>query len=302
VPKIVALTGATGFVGRIVLLDLLEQGYRIKALVRPGSLDKTLQHENINWIEGRLGDLASETALCADADIVVHMAGLVTARAKSDYYEINADAVGSLAQAASAAKVERFIYLSSLAAKKPELSDYAGSKRAGEGALARNLGDMKAVVVRAPAVFGAGDKATAPFYALIKKGWLPAPGGRGWRMRKLGLVHVDDFAAFITGACLGGLCDGRTVSPATKANITWPGFGLECAGAMGKRVRVFPLPLSLLYPIAAINSVTKRLFGKGHLTLGKLREFLHEDWSTPDEFVSETPLQLALKKTILVGE
>ncbi len=299
VPKCIALTGATGFVGRAVLLDLLAQGYQIKALVRPGSLDKAFGHDTIDWIEGRLGDFASEKALCADADIVIHMAGLVTARTKNDYYKINADAVGSLAQAANTAKVKRFIYLSSLAAKKPKLSDYAGSKRAGEVALARQMGDMKTVVVRAPAVFGAGDKATAPFYGLIKKGWLPAPGGRGWRVRKLGLVHVDDLAAFITRNCVSGQYDGRTVSVATRASLTWPQFAQLCTQALGKPVRIFPLPLSILYPIAALNSVTKRLFGKGHLTLGKLREFLHEDWSVADEFETDTQLQLALKKTIL---
>ncbi len=299
--KLIALTGATGFVGRIVLQNLIKKGYHIKALVRSGSLGKTHQHPNINWIEGELGHPHSEKILCAGADAVIHMAGLVTARTKSEYYRINADAVGSLVKSARALKVKRFVYLSSLAAKQPELSHYAGSKRAGEGALARQLGEMNAVVVRAPAVFGAGDKATAPFYALIKKGWLPAPGGRAWRQRKLGLVYVDDLANFITGDCLGGICDGRTVSPATQASITWPAFANACGQAQAKPVKTIPVPLSLLYPLAAINSVTKRLFGKGHLTLGKLREFLHEDWSTPDEFVTETPLQLALKKTILDG-
>ncbi|PHS36940.1 MAG: hypothetical protein COA91_11385 [Robiginitomaculum sp.] len=299
--KLIALTGATGFVGRVVLQNLLENGYHIKALVRPGSLAKTFQHPDINWIEGELGNPQSEKVLCAGADIVIHMAGLVTARTKGEYYKVNADAVGSLAKSARALKVKRFIYLSSLAAKKPKLSNYAGSKRAGEGAMARRLGGVKAVVVRAPAVFGAGDKATAPFYALIKKGWLPAPGGRGWRKRKLGLIYVNDLANFITGDCLEGACDGRTVSPATQASITWPEFARECGQAQVKSVKIVPLPLSVLYPFAAINSVTKRLFGKGHLTLGKLREFLHEDWSTSEEFVAETPLQLALKKTILDG-
>lgn len=313
--KVVALTGATGFVGRAVVRELLSQGYHIKALVRPGSSGKTIQHDNINWIEGRLDNPISEISLCAGADTVIHMAGLVTARTKAEYYKINADAVGTLVQAAARAKVKRFVYLSSLAAQQAALSDYAGSKRAGEGKLARKLGGMpetmpetmpgtmpetmKGVVVRAPAVFGAEDKATAPFYALIKKGFLPAPGGRNWRGRKIGLVHVDDLAKFLTGACLDGTCDGRTVTVATCASITWPQFASECALALGKPVRVFPLPLSVLYPVAAINSVTKRVFGKGHLTLGKLREFLYEDWSVPAENETQTVLQSALKHTIL---
>jgi len=298
--KIIALTGGTGFVGRAVIRELLSQGYFIKALVRPGSVGKTIQHEHINWIEGTLDNPISEISLCTGADMVIHMAGLVTARTKADYYKTNADAVGTLVQAAVRAKVKRFVHLSSLVAQQAELSDYAGSKRAGEGQLARRLGKtMKAVVVRAPAVFGAEDKATAPFYALIKKGFLPAPGGRDWHDRKLGLVHVDDLARFLTVECLDGQCDNRTVSVATRASLTWPEFGAECAQALGKPVRVFPLPLSVLYPVAVINSVTKRVFGKGHLTLGKLNEFLYEDWSVSADDETQTVLQSALKQTIL---
>lgn len=297
--KVVALTGATGFVGRAVIQELLAKDYLIKALVRPGSASKTIQHDKINWIEGRLDNPVSEMSLCSGADTVIHMAGLVTARTKAEYYKINADAVGTLVQTAANAKVKRFVYLSSLAAQQAELSDYAGSKRAGEGQLARKLGKMKGVVVRAPAVFGAEDKATAPFYGMIKKGFLPAPGGKNWRMRKIGLVHVDDLANFLTNVCLDGTCDGRTVSVATRASLTWPEFAAECSEALEAKVRVFPLPLSVLYPIAAVNSVTKRVFGKGHLTLGKLNEFLYEDWSVAAENETQTLLQSALKQTIL---
>jgi nucleoside-diphosphate-sugar epimerase len=297
--KVIALTGATGFVGRVVIQELLSQGYLIKALVRPGSAGRTLQHDNINWIEGTLDNQISETSLCAGADTVIHMAGLVTARTKAEYYKINADAVGSLVQAAARAKVKRFVYLSSLAAQQAELSDYAGSKREGEGLMARRLGKMKGVVVRAPAVFGAEDKATAPFYAMIKRGFLPAPGGKNWRARKIGLVYVDDLAKFLTHTCLDGTQDGRTVSVATRASLTWPEFADECAQALDAKVRVFPLPLSVLYSVAAINSVTKRVFGKGHLTLGKLNEFLYEDWSVAAQDETKTVLQSALKQTIL---
>lgn len=302
-PDIIALTGATGFVGKVVLQDLLARGYLVKALIRPGSAHKGFAHKNINWIEGELGNPHSEAALCAGAKAVIHMAGLITARTKTDYMRINAAHTGTLAAAAGRAGVGRFIYLSSLTARAPGLSDYAASKRAGEGAFARSLAaakhGMKGVVVRAPAVFGAGDKATAPFYTLIRKGILPAPGGRNWRARKLSLVHVDDLAAFLSGPCLEGGCDGRTVSVATKACLSWPEFAEECQQALGWHVRAVPLPLSVLYPIAAVNTLSKRFLGVGHLTLGKLREFLHPDWCVKAEYEVKTPLQSALKKTIV---
>lgn len=296
---LIALTGATGFVGGRVLQKLLDKGYRVKALVRPGSHGKTFQSDNVNWVEGELGDMTSNAALTMGADIVVHMAGLVTARTKDDYYRVNSTAVGDLAVAAKTQGVKRFIYLSSLAARAPKLSDYAGSKRAGEGALSRKLGKMKGVCVRAPAVFGTGDKATAPFYALIRKGLLPCPGGRNWRERKLSLVYVDDLVDFLVGPCLQGDHDGKTVSNATRSCITWPEFAQECALAYGKPVKVLPLPLFVLYSVAAVTSVTKRVLGKGHLTLGKLREFLYEDWSIGTDLQTKTDLQTVLRATIL---
>jgi len=295
---IIALTGASGFVGKRVLELLLGKDVLIKALVRPKSLGKCIQSDKINWIEGELGNPISETRLCAGVDIVIHMAGLVTARTKDEYHQINAKAVGELAQAAARAGAQRFVYLSSLAAAHPELSDYAGSKRAGEGAFARKLGEMKGVVVRAPAVFGAGDKATAPFYALIKKGYLPVPGGRAWRTRKISLVHVDDLAHFLVENALNSASDGRTVSVATRASLTWPEFAGECAAAIGKDVKIIRLPLGVLYIVASITSITKRVLGKGHLTLGKLREFLYEDWSIDADLQTGTDLQTALRKTI----
>lgn len=296
---LIAITGATGFVGGRVLQKLLAQGYRVKALVRSGSIGKTVQSDNLNWIEGELGDAASNQALTLGADIVIHMAGLVTARTKDDYYKVNSTAVGSLALAARKQGVGQFIYLSSLAARAPKLSDYAGSKRAGEAALSRKLGEMKGVCVRAPAVFGTGDKATAPFYALIRKGFLPCPGGRNWRQRKLSLVYVDDLVDFLVGPCLQGAHDQKTISVATRACITWPEFASECAEAYGKSVRILPLPLWVLYAVAAVTSVTKRVLGKGHLTLGKLREFLYDDWSISTDLQADTDLQAVLKTTIL---
>ncbi|MEE9273354.1 MAG: NAD-dependent epimerase/dehydratase family protein [Robiginitomaculum sp.] len=303
-PKLIGLTGATGFVGREVLKNLIGNGndYQVKALVRPGSEDKCIQSDKVNWIEGEMGNPVSETRLCAKVDTIINMAGLVTARSKQEYMKVNAKDVGTLAIAAQRANVKRFIHLSSLVAKKPGLSEYAFSKRAGEGILARKLtrkrAGIKGVVVRAPAVFGAGDKVTAPFYKMIRKGRLPAPGGRYWRERKISLIHVNDLADFITGDCLDGTCDGRTVSKATRSNITWPEFANECSLAMGKPVKSFAIPLAVLYPVAAVTSLTKIVFGKGHLTLEKLQEFLYEDWSIAPEDETETDLQFALKSTI----
>jgi len=88
------------------------------------------------------------------------------------------------------------------------------------------------------------------------------------------------------------------VSPSTRAAISWPDFADACASATGKNVKALPLPLSLLYPVAGLTTVIKAMTGKGHLTLGKLGEFLYDDWSVTSELQTNTDLHLALKRTI----
>ena len=73
---------------------------------------------------------------------------------------------------------------------------------------------------------------------------------------------------------------GNIMTPANVTDIDWPDFAALCAKAAGHKVRVLPIPLAVLYPAAQITSLTSAMFGLGHLTRGKLREFLHEDWSS----------------------
>lgn len=325
----VAVTGGTGFVGRSLIQTLLVAGNPVKALVRPQSLAKAqalqarfemaylsahgqdLPPNQLQWITGNLDDAQLGDDLFDDADVVLHLAGLITAKNRDEYVAANGTSITTLAKSAREQGVKRFIYLSSLTAREPDLSDYGYSKRVGELALQAVCADqnfdtdMHSLCVRAPAVFGAEDVATAPIFACIRAGFLPAPGGRGWRTRKIGLVHVDDLTAYLAGACLYmGLEDKARTSAenittiATRASLTWPDFAEQCSHALGRKIRVVPLPLSLLYPVAAITSVSKHLFGKGHLTLGKLKEFLHDDWSVSVSNQSEADFLAAIARTV----
>ena len=279
-----ALTGATGFVGGHVLREALAQGHSVRALTRRA---QAFSHPNLEWVRGSLGERDAE--LCEDADAVIHIAGLIKARKRANYFEANADAVRELVEVAGDA---RFVLLSSLAAREPELSDYAASKRAGEMAVAEH---PDALVVRAPAVFGPGDRATEPLFKLMLKGRLPAPGGEGWKERRLSFVFVEDLARYLVREA-GGEAAGL-VYPATLPDVTWGEFAELCGEATGRQVRLLPLPTVLLTPVAAVTSVTSRVAGLGHLTLGKLREFRHPDWSVAETLPDATPMVEALQRT-----
>lgn len=273
----------------------LAQGHSVRAMVRNPKKVEDFQHANLTWIKGGLG--VADAEICKGADAVIHLAGLIKARREEDFYRVNGEACGALGVAASGEKVKRFVLISSMAAREPELSHYAGSKRAGERSLQQAFQGQIAII-RAPAVFGAGDDATAPFFKLLEKGLLPVPGGRGWKTRRISMVYAPDLAKDIVRAAVTGCYDGEIASPANIMSATWREFSDLCAEAAHRKIRVIPLPKILLYPVAAITSITSRFFGLGHLTLDKLGEFLHADWSSETLISDPTPPIEALKQTM----
>lgn len=302
--SLIALTGGTGFVGKHIIPALLKAGYKVRVLARSpekladidyGNLGHdSIGHDNLEILKGELGK--DDAALVKGADIVLHMAGLIKARSLSQFMAINAVAAGQVAQAAQEAKVGRFVLLSSQTANVPKLSGYAASKHAGELAVTAAYHGPLAII-RAPAVFGPGDEATRPFFDFISKGKLPVAGGKGWAERRMAMVYVKDLCRVITKEAMTGAYDGKTMTPCSIPDLSWPDFAAYAGDALGITVKAMPIPAPVIIAIAGLTSVSSRLFGMGHLTLGKLREFRYEDWTSPDVIQNATPFVEALRIT-----
>ncbi|CAM3789455.1 NAD(P)H-binding protein [Litorimonas haliclonae] len=293
--RIIALTGATGFVGRHLVRALLCQGFHVRALVRrKGALDD-LTHENLTIVDG---DLSSDlTGLARDADCLFHLAGLVKAPTWSIFEDVNIHGARRVAKAAETAKIPRLVLLSSQTARAPELSRYAKSKKLGEEAVKQEFSGELAII-RAPAVFGPGDEATKPIFDLMKRGYLPVAGGKGWRTRSVAMVYISDLVDNLIAKAIEGEYDGETVSPSTTGALTMPQLAEYGEVALDRRVRAFPIPLIILYPVATITTLTLRLFSIGHLSLGKLAEFRYEHWQSNDLVSNPTPMAEAIAKTV----
>lgn len=294
-PRVIALTGATGFLGQHLLKALLDNGFKVKALARrPEALS---QHSNTN-LEVIKGDLSCDlTRWAKDADCVIHLAGLVKAPTWSDFLSVNVDGAAAIAKAAEKANVSRLILLSSMTAREPGLSLYAKSKKLGEQAVEENYSGRLAII-RAPAVFGPGDKATKPIFDFMKRGLLPVAGGRNWKTRTVAMVYIHDLVDDLILRAIEGKYDGQNVSPSTLKAVTMPEFANYGALALNRSVRAFPVPLFLLYPIAAITTLTLRLFSIGHLSLGKLAEFRYEHWQSNDLVSNPTSMVEAISITV----
>jgi dihydroflavonol-4-reductase len=111
--KPILVTGASGFIGWHVARFLLERGYRIRALVRPGSAVREL---DVATVRGDLRDASSLDAAVAGCGLVFHVAAdyRLWARNPDELYRSNVDGTRNLLEAARRAGVERIVYTSTV--------------------------------------------------------------------------------------------------------------------------------------------------------------------------------------------
>jgi nucleoside-diphosphate-sugar epimerase len=118
-----AITGGTGFVGSHLIELALAQGYQVRALTRrpqPPQLGLT-------WIDGALDRPDSLARLCDGCDAIIHVAGVINGDAKA-FHDGNVVGTEAMLTAAADAGITRFIHISSLSAREPQLSAYGRSK------------------------------------------------------------------------------------------------------------------------------------------------------------------------------
>ena len=277
--SVVAITGATGFIGGAVARRLAAQGWLVRALVRGESRLAGPRQAGIEWVPGDLAWPEILARLVDGARAVVHCAGAVRGLDESDFRSANVDGVLHLARAAASARsAPLFVFMSSLAAREPGLSPYAASKRAGEEALASGGAALRRVVLRPAAVYGPGDREMRPLLRMMMRGLALVPGnGTG----RFSLLYVDDLVAaverlLILDAAPAGpfeLHDGRS------GGYSWPEAAGIAARLRGRPVRVLGVPAALLAAVARVNAARARLFGAAPmLTPGKVRELGHPDW------------------------
>jgi nucleoside-diphosphate-sugar epimerase len=282
-PPVVALTGATGFIGRRLTSLLQQRGWRVRALVRDATSgagrSASLEQSGVSPVMGRLEDPASLARLVAGVDAVVHCAGSVRGVDLPDFERVNVDGLRRMVAAVRAAdKPPRLLCLSSLAAREPGLSDYAASKRHGEELLASEAVGLEWVALRPPAVYGPGDKELLPLFRWMQRGLAPIVGDRSGRFS---MLYVDDLAAAIETWLSKGhgvtgvfeLDDGR------DNGYSWDELVAIAAQRRSGRVFALPIPPGLLRSIAGINLAVARLAGYAPmLSPGKVRELRHHDW------------------------
>jgi uncharacterized protein YbjT (DUF2867 family) len=265
---VVALTGATGFVGRITLDRLLEAGWQVRALTRSDQPKRA----GVTWVNGALDRPETLNQLCEGGDAVLHIAGVVNAPDAAGFETGNVTGTANMLAAAKASGISRFVHISSLSAREPQLSHYGASKAKAEKLVATSLLDW--TIIRPPGVYGPGDKDVFEMFRMAQRGFclLPPAGLGSW-------IHVDDLARLLA-ALLPAHEDATArifeVDDGEPGGWTHEGFARAIGWALGKRITTLNAPRPLLFAAAWADRLVRGK--KAKLTPDRASYMSHPDW------------------------
>ena len=279
---VVAVTGATGFLGRHLVRALAQDGWTPRVLVRRDPIHPLWRDLEVEVVAGDLKTPGALDRLCKGAEVVIHVAGLIKATTLDGFNLVNRDGARAAALAAQVAGA-RFILVSSLAAREPQLSNYAASKRAGEDTV-REV-SPSALIVRPPAIYGPGDTETLGLFQIAAQSpVLPVLSP----MTRIAMIHVQDAAAKLVAFCRRPVSGLVEISDVRRDGYTWTEIMSGAAAVMGANPRLIRLPDGALRVAGTLAdawskaSNTPSVFGSG-----KVRELLHADWTLSSAPMSE---------------
>jgi nucleoside-diphosphate-sugar epimerase len=284
---LIAVTGATGFVGQALVPRLLQAGHKVRILARqlpqfaPGAAGP------VELVLGDLSQAAALERLVSGADVVLHLAGLIKARREAEFFAVNRDGVANLLAAIDPPSKPRFILLSSLVAREPQISPYAASKRAGEEVLRNTPHGLPWLALRAPVVYGPGDRETLAFFKTVQRGLAPVAGDGSGRISAIHVADLADLLCRLATAYLP-LADAYEVDDGAPNGYSLRDFAQEAGRALGRKVRAVRIPRPAISLVAFAQQALAKIDGEARiLSPAKVREIFHADWVARDHRLAE---------------
>lgn len=272
------VTGANGFIGSNLCRALTAKGWRVRALVLPGTPVDTLDGLPIEIVPGDITNAASLDTVMAGITHVFHLAAKVGDWGREeDYQKVNHHATGYLLVAAMKAGVKRFMLTSSVsvhaytghdgtgeeAPLNADINAYARSKIGAENLVRtfQRAGKIETVIVRPGLMpYGPGDRTSfLPMAQAIEKGGFGyINGGRA----RLGTSYAGNLVEGMILACTHPAGAGETFLLGDDDVLTWRQVGESIADGLGVKRPKMSVPYPLAWLATAVIEMIWRLLRK----------------------------------------
>jgi len=272
----VLVTGATGFVGKELVTQLLASGREVRALVRDRARALAALGPNVELVVHALGDGALPSDVCAELGAVIHLAGHAHAEdegsGRSDqlHRSVTVEGTRALLESASQARVPRFVFLSSVKAIGESTgvapndgsaafptTAYGRAKHEAERLVLTPRDAPLGVVLRSPLVYGPGVKGNLRQMMIgVSRGrFPPLPETHNRRS----LIDVRDLVSALLLLEREPLADGRTfIATDGEPYSTRRIYEAMCSGTR-RGSPSWSIPLGVLQGGARVGDVLKRL-------------------------------------------
>jgi len=299
--KSILITGAGGFIGKVLCQNLLSLGYNIKILarLRQDSASEVLCDGCKIFTIDQLKPSSVLSDAMRDVDLVIHLAARVhvvnekSANPLHAFREVNVEWTKRLVEVALTFKVKRFIFISTLnlyvdgSCYKDKMfceedvvnpkTPYAISKYEAEQYLndVAKKTDMEVVIIRPPLVYGPGVKAN--FLSLLKltKTGLPFPVGS--LNNKRSMISIDNLVDFIACCIEHPKAANETFLISDDCDITTKELFEKLIKLFGKRALLFPVPIKIMYFFGSLfgkKSIVDRLCAPLQVDITKAKTML----------------------------
>ena len=189
---LIAVTGATGFVGRHIVRTLLGRGHRVRALVRNPARAAALAAQGVELVPGDLADQQALSTLLDGVPAVIHLVGIILERGSSTFDAVHVEGTRAVVAAARGLGVRRFVHISALGARPdPDATQYQRTKWQAEE-IVRAAG-IASVVLR-PSVINGPESEPIRTLARLHR-WLPVVPVFGQATFPMQPVWIEDVAA-----------------------------------------------------------------------------------------------------------
>lgn len=162
----ILVTGGTGFIGRVLIRQLVEAGYQVRTLIRPSQSSPRLpKGVPVEVAVAALNDERSLRAALVGVDTIYHLAGVERSGVEADLLEVDVRGTQTVLRAAADAGVDRFFYLSHLGADRASAYPIFKAKAIAEEHIRRS--NLDATIMRTGIVFGPNDGFTTGLAQLL---------------------------------------------------------------------------------------------------------------------------------------
>ncbi|HET7753254.1 MAG TPA: NAD-dependent epimerase/dehydratase family protein [Anaeromyxobacteraceae bacterium] len=284
------VTGAGGFLGRVLSRALLSRGHEVRALVRPGRDVRELEALGVELARGDALDPEALAPAVRGCPLVFHLAGVRRAARREDFVRGNVLSTRLLLDACErAGGVQRFVLAGSLAACGPSREGrreddpldphewYGESKADAERLVFTYRERLPVAVARPPRIMGPGDRENLLFFRIAARRVVLRFLGPE---RPLSWIDVDDCARGF--ALLGEhpAAAGNAFFLASDERTSVVDLQRAISRAVGVRPREIPVPPVVLRAAAAGADVVTRLSGRRLPLNRKLaRQILAPGWT-----------------------